>query len=36
MDLEYVLQIKWIRLADGLNMENEGRGELRSTPRFIG
>lgn len=36
MNLECALEIKWTRLADGLNMEDEERGGLRLTPRCIG
>lgn len=41
MNLECALEIKWTRLkwtrlADGLNMEDEERGGLRPTTRCIG
>lgn len=36
MNLEYVLDIKWTRLANPLNEDDEERKESRLTPRFTG
>lgn len=35
MNLEHALEIKWTRLTDRLNMEDEERGDSGQTPRLI-